>query len=171
MKKFILSVLLTIGIFAPRFVLAHCPLCTAGAGILAVMAAYFGLSSMIIGVLIGAFALALSLWLKNWPRKQFIRYQRLIVGVIIFLGTVVPIVPLVVDYGPLYLPFWGEYGRTFAVNLYLVGLPFGMGAVYSAPPLSRLLTKARGGKIMPYQGVSITLILLVIISTLIQIWP
>jgi hypothetical protein len=162
--------MLAVGIFVPRIALAHCPLCTAGAGILAITAAYFGLSSMIIGVLIGAFALALSLWLKNWPRRQFIRYQRLLIGLLIFLGTVVPIMPLVVDYAPLYLPFWGEYGRTFAISLYLAGLPFGMAAVYLAPALSRLIARARGGKIMPYQGMAITFILLVIISILIQMW-
>ena len=170
MKKIIGIIIVFIGVLIPRLTLAHCPLCTAGAGVLAVVAAYFGLSSMIIGVLIGAFALALSLWLNKWPRKQFIRYQRFLVGLVIFLGTVVPIMPLVVDYGPLYLPFWGEYGRTFAVNLYLAGLPFGMLAVYLAPSLSRFLTRVRNGNILSYQGVMITFILLVLISILIQIW-
>ena len=168
MKKNITLVIVGLLFFIPQVILAHCPLCTAGAGILAITAAYFGLSSMIIGVLIGAFALALSLWLKNWPRKQYIAHQRFLLGVLIFAGTVVPIMPLVVEYAPFYIPFWGEYGRTFAVNLYLAGLPFGMLVVLVAPRLSQALSVFRG-KTASYQGIFITLLLLIVVSAIIQI--
>lgn len=160
-------------VLLPSVAQAHCPLCTVGAGALAVLAASLGVSSVVVGVLIGAFALALSLWLAKLPKKQYVPYQPLLLGLLVFFGTVIPIAPLIVDYGPLYIAWWGEYGgwfnRTYAVNLFLAGVPLGVFIVWIAPYLSRLVTRVRQGTTLPYQGITITLMLLVIASVIIQL--
>jgi len=152
----------------PKIASAHCPLCIAGAGALAIAATYFGISSMIIGVLIGAFAIALGMWIAKLPKKKYVPYQYPILVIVIFLSTIIPIMPLVKDYAPLYVPFWGEFGKTFAVNLFLAGLPLGVLTLLISPTLSKQISQIRGSKLVPYQGIIITIILLIIISLIIQ---
>lgn len=172
MKRIYLAVLAAFALLLPAQALAHCPLCTAGAGALAVLAAYLGVSTFTVGVLIGAFALALSLWIAGMPKKEYFRYQRPILAIVIFLGTVLPIMPLVQDYAPLYVSLWGKYGnllnRTYAVNLYLAGVPLGMLVLWLSPSISRMLTRVRGRQ-LPYQGLGITFLLLIVIGVIVQL--
>src|SRR3990172_1231972 len=53
---------------------AHCPLCVLGAGAVATTATFLGVDDIVIGVSIGAFALALGLWISNVVKKKFIPY-------------------------------------------------------------------------------------------------
>lgn len=172
MKRTYLALFAGIALFLPAQALAHCPLCTAGAGALAVLAAYLGVSTFTVGMLIGAFALALSLWLSRMPKKQYFKYQRQVLVLVIFLGTVLPIMPLVRDYAPLYVSLWGSYGnilnRTYAVDLFLAGVPLGMLVLWISPYLSRLLTRLRGRQ-MSYQGLGITFLLLIVIGIIAQL--
>ncbi|OHB00966.1 MAG: hypothetical protein A3E94_00885 [Candidatus Zambryskibacteria bacterium RIFCSPHIGHO2_12_FULL_44_12b] len=172
MKKslFLAASILTL---IPKIALAHCPLCTVGAGALAVLAASLGISSLVVGVMIGAFALALGLWIGKMPKKKYIPYQYIILVVVIFLGTIIPIMPLVKDYGPLYVSIIGEYGtllhNTYTVNLFLAGSILGAFIMFVAPFISRFVTKTRSGRTVPYQGISIVLALLIIVSVIIEI--
>lgn len=171
MKKLFASVI-TLLAFTPKFVLAHCPLCTAGAGVLAVGAASLGVSSVVVGILIGAFGLALSLWLAGLVKKRYFRYQKSTLTLAIFLITVVPIMPLVQDYAPFYVALLGEYGtllhNTYTINLYLLGSTLGALVVASTPHISRFITNVRGKQI-PYQGLSITFLLLILGSLIAQL--
>jgi hypothetical protein len=166
MKKCLLVIAFTV--LVPKAVFAHCPLCTVGAGALAVLAAYLGVSSVVVGVLIGAFSLALGLWISGKIKKQYIRYQKHILSAIIFLGTVIPIMPLIQHYGPFYVSFIGEYGTTYRINLYVFGVIIGSLIMLAGPFMSRLVTKVRN-KQAPFQGVSITIALLIATSVLIQL--
>ena len=166
MKKLLLVSSLLI--FVPKVASAHCPLCTAGAGALAILAAYLGVSSIVVGILIGAFALALSLWIAKSIKKEYIPYQKQILIILIFLGTVIPIMPLVRDYGPLYVSFIGEYGITYTINLYVFGVILGSIIMLFSPLVSKLITKLRD-KHIPFQGVTITITLLVLISVIVQL--
>ena len=89
----------------------------------------------------------------------------------IFVGTIVPIMPFIKDYGPLYISLGGEYGtpwhNTYTIDLFLFGSVAGVILMLGAPLVSKLLTKWRNHQ-MPYQGVVITLLLLVIASTIAQ---
>ena len=127
---------------------------------------------MVVGILIGAFALALGLWLAPLVKKQYIRYQRQILTLIIFLGTIIPIMPFIKDYGPLYISLGGEYGtpwhNTYTIDLFLFGSVVGALLMLVAPSVSKLVTKMRSHQ-MPYQGITITLLLLVIASGIAQI--
>lgn len=169
MKK-ILFPLSVFAVFFPKIALAHCPLCTIGAGALAVLAASLGVSSVVVGVLIGAFALALGLWLSGMVKKDYIPFQKPILALVIFLGTVLPIMPLVQAYGPLYIPFIGEYGTTYTMNLYIVGIIIGALIMFVAPFISAGITKTRN-KQVPFQGIIITIALLIVTSVVIQFWP
>ncbi len=151
---------------------AHCPLCVAGAGALAVLATSLGVSSVVVGILIGAFALALGLWLAPLVKKQYIPYQKQILTLLIFVSTIVPIMPFIKDYGPLYISLGGEYGtpwhNTYTIDLFLFGSMVGALLMLVAPSVSSRITKLRSKQI-PYQGVTITLLLLVIASVIAQI--
>ena len=172
MKKILFYFVAILALVVPKTASAHCPLCVAGAGALAVLAASLGISSVVVGILIGAFALALGLWLAPLVKKQYIPYQKQILTLLIFVGTIVPIMPLIKDYGPLYISLGGEYGtlwhNTYTVDLFLFGSVVGVVLMLVAPLASRLLTKLRSKQI-PYQGVTITLFLLVIVSVIAQI--
>lgn len=166
MKKYLL--ILSIIALLPKVAAAHCPLCTAGAGALAILAASLGVSSIVVGVLIGGFSLALGLWLSGMVKKEYVPYQKQILTIIIFLGTVIPIMPLIVHYAPLYIPFIGEYGTTYTINLYIFGVIIGAIIMFIAPYISALVTQVRH-KQVPFQGIAITGLLLVITSILIQL--
>ncbi len=168
MKKLLTLLVAGLAVSVPQAASAHCPLCTAGAGALAMAAASLGVSSVVVGILIGAFALALSLWLAGTVKKRYIPYQKQVLTAVIYLGTVVPIMPLVQAYGPLYVPFIGEYGTIYTLNLYMVGVIIGTLIMLGAPYLSRLMTKIRGGQ-LPFQGMSITIGLLVLVSVIVQV--
>lgn len=166
MRKYLTIVLLAV--FVPQVASAHCPLCTAGAGALAILAASLGVSSVVVGLLIGAFAVALGLWLSGLVKKQYVRFQKPILATLIFLGTVIPVMPFIEHYGPWYIPFIGKYGTTYTVNLYILGVAIGVLIMLLARPISRLVTKLRN-KQMPFQGVTITIGLLVVVSIIIQL--
>lgn len=156
----------------PVVALAHCPLCTAGAGLVAIGAYWLGVSGMTIGVLLGAFALALGLWIGRLIKKKYIPQQDNVIGVFSWLTTLLPLQTLLADYTSIYLNWGGEYGsllnRTYPINLFLVGGVVGGILIYLAPLISRFITRRRG-KTMPYQGVITTLVLLVVISLVTQL--
>lgn len=165
-KKFAVFIIAAPAIL-PKAALAHCPLCTIGAGALAVLAASLGVSSVVVGVLIGAFALALSFWISGAVKKHYVPYQKYILTALIFLGTVVPIMPLIEHYAPFYVPFIGEYGTTYTVNLYILGVVIGAFIMLFAPFASRTITGIRGRQI-PFQGMTIAITMLVTASVIIQ---
>ena len=172
MKKVLLPFMAILALAVPKTALAHCPLCVAGAGALAILATSLGVSSMVVGILIGAFALALGLWLAPLIKKQYVSHQRQILTLIIFLGTIIPIAPLIKDYGPLYISLGGKYGtpwhNTYIVDLFLFGTAVGAILMFVAPSISNLLTGWLKRRV-PYQGIVITLSLLVIASVIAQI--
>lgn len=166
MKKFLFTI--PILAFVPKVALAHCPLCTVGAGALAVLAASLGVSSIVVGVLIGAFSLALGLWLSRMVKKEYVQFQKQILTLLIFLGTVIPIMPFIEHYAPLYVPFIGIYGTTYTINLYLFGVVIGALIMFVAPYISVFITKIRSKQI-PFQGITITIFLLIVVSVIVQL--
>ncbi|MCF6276562.1 MAG: hypothetical protein L3J07_01790 [Candidatus Magasanikbacteria bacterium] len=173
MNKKIAVSFLSIGLFVPTIAKAHCPLCTAGAGALAVGAAYLGVSTIIVGMFIGAFALALSLWIERIVKKQYIKYQKQIIITLVFLSTIIPIMPLITEYQSFNLYLFGEYGsllnRTYMYNKFIVGVIVGTLIMYASPYLSMYIKEKRNGKLIPYQGIIITFSLLVLFSLIVQL--
>ncbi|PIZ94326.1 MAG: hypothetical protein COX81_03780 [Candidatus Magasanikbacteria bacterium CG_4_10_14_0_2_um_filter_37_12] len=174
MKKQIIILLSGLLLFIPTVAKAHCPLCTIGAGTLAVGATYLGVSTMAVGVFIGAFALALGLWMarlaKKW--KQVILYQSTIITILVVVSTVVPMLPLVSEYMSINIYWFGPYGnifnRTYLIHNFLMGSIIGAVIMLVSPYISSWIKKRQNGKIIPYQGIVITLTLLVLVSLVIQ---
>ena len=172
MKKILFYFVAILVLVVPKTASAHCPLCVAGAGALAVLATSLGVSSVVVGILIGAFALALGLWLAPLVKKQYIPYQKQVLTLLIAVTTIIPVMPFIKDYGPLYISLGGKYGtpwhNTYTIDLFLFGSIVGALLMLVAPSVSKLITKVRKHQ-MPYQGITITLLLLVIASGIAQI--
>jgi len=167
MKKYFLLIL---ALFAyPAVSQAHCPLCTIGVGALAVFAASIGVPSVIVATLIGGSAMALGLWLKGVIKKKYIPLQDDLVTVLVYASTVLPLIPMLREYKPFYVPFLGEYGTTYTVDVYLIGILFGAIAVVMASPLSSVLKKLNNDKVISFQGMIITFLLLTITSVLLML--
>lgn len=172
MKKKNILLFAAVGALVPTVAKAHCPLCTAGAGVLAIAAASFGVSTMAIGVFIGAFAVALGLWMARLVKKQYVKYQQHIIMVLTFLATIFPMMPLITEYMSFNLYWFGTYGsvfnRTYVVHGFLVGSFIGAMLMLLGPYISVWVKRMRKGKLFPYQGIFITLALLVLTSLFIQ---
>ncbi len=156
----------------PKIVFAHCPLCTVGVGFLALGVAWLGVSSMSIGVFIGAFAIALGLWIgKILPQK--ISHQDWVLAFISFLTTIVPLMALLPTYSSMYISWSGEYGsilnRTYAVNSFFLGSMLGSILFLFAPRISKSISEIRKSQ-FSYQGIIITFILLFIVAFTIEIF-
>jgi hypothetical protein len=169
MKKFLLIFPLTI--FLIEFISAHCPLCTVGAGAAAGAAVWLGVSKVVVALFIGAFAMSMGMWFARVldKKKRYIPFQYSIIVISVFLLTVWPLIPIVKAIGPLYLSFIGEYGKTYAINYSLVSSLLGGGIVLTTPKISRKITKLRDGKMLPFQGILITFLLLIITGGFIQL--
>lgn len=158
---------LMIAIF-PEIALAHCPLCVVATGGLALLAASLGLSSAVVGIVSGAFALAMGLWFARLIKRKRVPFQDWLIALFVYLTTVFPLMPFAVEYKPLFIPFIGEYGTTYSINLFLLGAFLGAGVILIAPALSRALTRATGKHIDFQQLITIG-VLLVLVSVVIEI--
>jgi hypothetical protein len=151
-----------------NLVSAHCPLCTIGAGAAAGAAVWLGVSKVIVALFIGAFAMSIGMWFARIIKKQYIPFQKTLIIAGIFLTTVLPLMPFFTAIGPLYIPFIGEYGLTYAFNYSLASSILGGIVAYSTLGISKKISNLRNGKIIPFQGVILTLLLLIIIGGIIQ---
>ena len=168
-NKFIIAGLF---LFFPATAKAHCPLCTAGAGFLAIWATYLGVSSYIIGIMIGAFAMALAFWVPRIIKKKYMPYQDIFLMIIIFFSTIIPIMPFIQDYTSFNIYWFGEYGgvfnKTYMVSRFLIGSFIGAFVMFVSPYISKKIIKIRSGKLVPYQGILITFFILLTTSLLFQ---
>jgi hypothetical protein len=147
-----LLVLLVPVLLAGR-VVAHCPLCTIGAGAAAGAAVWLGISKVAVALFLGGFAMSMGMWFSRMIKKKYIPFQKFVIIVGIFLVTLFPLLPLFSAIGPIYLSFVGEYGATFAVNYSFFSGLLGGGIVFVTPVANRKITKLRKGKHIPYQGI------------------
>ncbi len=171
MKKLLLSAI-AIGLLLVTNVYAHCPLCTVGAAAAATGAAWFGVDKIIIGIFTGAFAVSLGWWISRMLKKQYIPYQRTTLILLSFATTILPLLKIMEGFSSIYISLAGDYGsllnRTYLINKFLMGSIFGGVIVSLTPWLSGRITKLRAGKMIPFQGIILTLSLLVILSVIIQ---
>ncbi|MEK7524275.1 MAG: hypothetical protein AAB588_04580 [Patescibacteria group bacterium] len=158
-----------------RAAAAHCPLCTLGAGAAALTASWLGVSSFSVGIFIGAFGLAVGLWMGGLLKKKIniFPYQTTLIGVISFITTVWPLKSFFYDNTPLYISLFGDYGsyfnRTYYVDKFIVGSVLGAAILWITPSLSKKLSSARNGKTFPYQGIIICFLLLTLSALLFEI--
>lgn len=174
-KKLFISVtsLGVISAISPNASYAHCPLCTLGAGAAAVGAGWLGVEKIAIGVMLGGFSVALGLWMSGLIHKQYVKYQKWLVAAFVALTTVIPLMPMFTYYGSVYIRWFGPYGslfnRTYAINLFAVGLIIGASIMLAMPYVSRFISSRRGGRTIPYQGVSLSVLLLIVFAAVLQV--
>lgn len=149
-------------VFFPLAAHAHCPLCTAGAGVLAIAAVSLGVPALIISTLLGGFALAMGLWIAKLIKKKYIRYQDFLLAGVIYVSTVLPLWPVLKEYKTLYAPFLGfdKYADKVPVDVYTVGVLLGAALLIIAPYVSKQVSTVAKKQIIPFQGLLITLVLL-----------
>lgn len=169
------SIALLLLSLVPTKVLAHCPLCVGGAGAAAALASFLGLKFGTIGVLIGGFAVALSLLIANRLPQKF-KYQKVVVAWAIYLTTLIPVYPLLKgDVTPWFVSISGELGsplnQTYLIDMFIVGSILGSLIVLYSMKLSMYITRRRGGKTVRLQGLMLTFALLIIAAIGMQLWP
>ncbi|MBI4447947.1 hypothetical protein HY643_03125 [Candidatus Woesearchaeota archaeon] len=152
---------------------AHCPLCTVGAVALAGGATLIGVNQAAIGLFIGAFAASMGWWVSGLIKKKYIPGQRAALVLFSFATTVIPLLKLMDGIKPVYISLIGNYGsllnRTYILNLFLVGSILGLIVVSLTPWISKKIVNLRNGKLMPFQGVLLTFVLLLIGAVLMQL--
>ncbi len=166
-----LFVITLFSLFLIEFVSAHCPLCTIGAGAAAGAAVWLGVSKVVVGLFLGAFAMSMGMWFARVldKKKRFIPFQYSIIVILVFVLTVWPLMPIFKAIGPLYLSFIGDYGKTYALNYSLISSLFGGGIVLLSLTTSKKITKLRKGKMIAFQGMVLTFALLIIAAIIIQL--
>ena len=170
-KKIILFLSGIFTLFLTPRVMAHCPLCTIGAGAAAAGAVWLGVSKIVVALFIGTFAMSMGMWFSRviGKRWSYIPFQNIFVSIAIFALTVWPLIPIFKSIGPLYLPFIGEYGKTYAFDYSLVSALMGGLIVFISPSLSKKITEIRNGKLIPFQGIVLTLLILIIVGGIVQL--
>lgn len=152
---------------------AHCPLCTGGAAAAAGAAALLGVKYGAIGVFLGAFAAAMGFWLPRLIKKRYIPHQRRVVFWVVYLSTLLPLIPFTRDYSSVYISWFGDYGsignRTYLINWFIVGAVLGSLIVWVSPAISTNITEWRKGKSIRFQGLGITFALLIITAVFFQV--
>lgn len=152
---------------------AHCPLCTAGSGALALFAVWLGVDPAAIGIFLGAAAAAMGLWLARYPKRSFVPGQKWFLAALSYALTVVPLLPLFDGMTAINVFIAGDLGaplnRTYMVNSFLLGTAVGALLLVAAPFASRAVSRARKGAVMPFQGMAITFGLLLASSVLMQV--
>ena len=106
-------------------------------------------------------------------KKQYVPRQKAVIIVLSFLLTVLPLYSLLSEVYPLYITWGGEYGslfnRTYVLNSGIISTFLGGILVSLTPSLSKALSSFRRGKIIPFQGVILTIGLLIVMGGLIQV--
>ena len=166
------SLILTILLFPlllSKTVSAHCPLCTIGVGAVAGGAVWLGVSKVVVALFVGAFAMSMGMWFSRIPKKNYIHFQKSLIITVIFVTTVLPLLPIFKVIGPLYFSFIGDYGITYAIDYSLISALIGGVIVFVSPLLSKQISTIRDNRIVPFQGVMITFFLLIIVGGIIQL--
>ena len=146
-------------------IMAHCPLCTGATVAGAIGAKYYGFDVTLVGLFMGAFATSFGLWF-NRKAKVYFRFQKTILIIVLFALTIIPAIPFIKDlvYFPLFM--YGDYGsilnRIYSVNKFLLGSIIGAIITLFAYYLHNKIKISHGRVLFPYQGVILTILLLVL---------
>ncbi|MBU0981661.1 hypothetical protein KKC94_03120 [Patescibacteria group bacterium] len=174
MKKLLISYISGFIILWPKMAFAHCPLCTVGAGSAALLATWLGINTLSIGLFIGAFAMAMALWVEKISRKFYTGKANIafLIVAAVFLTTILPLLPMMPGETHFSIFLTGNYGsilnRTYLINLFLIGSLIGGLIMYLSPFFSKQLSKIKAKKI-PFQGMIISFLTLLIFSVFFEI--
>lgn len=162
MKKVVYFFLLPISLgklLFPVSVLAHCPLCVAGAATGLSFSRFLGVDDTIGGVWMAAFLGATSLWFSNSLKKKYLPFQGFIIYLLIFTTTIISFYR------------FGLINEHAGLVLNLPKLTFGMvvgGTIfYLVDVVNFFLRKMNENKsFFPYQGLALSLGSMMVLSVL-----
>ena len=158
MNKFILFIFLFF-ILGISFVSAHCPLCAGAVGAAAVGASYLGIDNSIVGLFVGAFSISTGLWFAKKMKRKYFKFQSFSIVLSSFLFTVIPSAKIVND-----LDYISLFNNIYFLDKILMGSIIGGLITLLALYLHEKIKQVNGKVLVPYQGVFLTLILLIISS-------
>ena len=171
LRQFLLSFLFSI--FSVPFAAAHCPLCTMGATVVGGGAILLGVKTIVVGVFIGAMAVSTGYWFARLIKRRYVPLQKHGIIFLSFGLTIIPLMKIFSEVFPLYISWFGGYGTlfnsTYVVNSFLAGSVFGGITLMISPWISNQITNIRNGNKMPYQGVAVTMLMLIVVSAIIQV--
>ena len=156
-------------------VLAHCPLCTAGAAAGIGISRYLGVNDSVVGLFAGAIIVSSALWFNKWLKKKIeLPLQTLIVIFASFLLLVIPLYYAgtitgfaVVKALPEQYSIFGL--GAFGIDKLLFGIILGTFATWFSFEFSDYIKKKRGKVLWNYQGLSFMVITLTLLSILLYI--
>ncbi|MBS3150248.1 hypothetical protein J4425_00365 [Candidatus Woesearchaeota archaeon] len=170
MKKLI-SLFFIASLAFSRYADAHCPLCTVTAGVAAAGGVYLGVSRIVIGLLIGAFAMSMGMWFAKIVKKRYIPFQKTLIITIVFLATIIPLLPIFSSVAGFGVNLTGGYGtllnKTYVIDLSLLSSFLG-GLIVFIPPLLNRKIKEKTTIRIPFQGIILTFLILIAASLIIQ---
>lgn len=151
MKKTIalLSLFFLFYFLFPRIVLAHCPLCVAGAGVGLSLSRLLGIDDSVTGVWLAAFLGATSFWSESLIKRRELRPKlRPLIYIAIFAATI-----------------WSFYkfnlvirmSQLFGLDKLIFGMIVGGVAFYLIDALDDYLIRRKGKVFFPYQRIVVTL--------------
>ena len=158
MNKFILFIFLFF-ILGISCVSAHCPLCAGAVGAAAVGASYLGIDNSIVGLFVGAFSISTGLWFAKKMKRKYFKFQSFSIVLSSFLFTVIPSAKIVND-----LDYISLFNNIYFLDKILIGSIIGGLITLLALYLHEKIKQVNGKVLVPYQGVFLTLILLIISS-------
>lgn len=139
-------------------VYAHCPLCTGAMVAGVTVARIYGVDDAVLGLWIGALIVSTALWFNRVVKRQYIPFQGLVLSVIAFLFTVIPMY-----YAGI---FGGVYATIFGIDKMLFGMVAGGIALYIGIALSNEIKKLKGRTLFPFQTIAIVLLMLIVTSSI-----
>jgi hypothetical protein len=158
---------LIIAIFIfPLLAFAYCPVCVIGSSVLVIAGYELGVKKIVMGLLIGGLAIVVGDWLNNLIKKKFFKGQNLLVIVLTFIISYLPVKNWIADYTYLTLNI-SNYQKFLLIDKSLLTGILGGILVFIAPYISKWITKKRGKPIL-LQRVIITLVLLIIFGLILQ---
>ncbi len=154
---------------------AHCPLCVAGAAAAAGGAKLLGVNTAAVALFLGAFAMALGFVLADKIKKTYLPFQNQLIIMLIFATTIGPLLPILGgDYVPFSIFLTCEYGSlfhtTYVIDLFLFGSIIGGAIILVTPSISKKITKLRGDATLPFQGLALTLVSLLLVGIAMQMY-
>lgn len=176
----LLIVLVTLVIFIIPEVMAHCPLCTAGAAVGVGFARAYGVDDSIVGLLLGALIASSALWFNKWMKKKInFPFQETLLVIVSFLLIVVPFyyAGLIINF-EMVKSMPEVHGMTglgilglanFGVDKLLFGIILGTLSIWGVFSFSEHITRKRGQRLFDYQGLIFMLASLLILGLILYL--
>ncbi len=143
-------------LFSMPQVYAHCPLCAIAVGNGVVLARFWGLNDIIVGIWVGAFVVSMGLWVHKLLKKNYIPLQEYVFTILSFAATAIPFYFAGLIGNPMYVK-WG-------IDMLLLGMVVGTVLTVLGFEISKLIKAKRGKTLIPFQTIIFTVMLLAIAS-------